>query len=215
MKYFGLYKITNLANDKMYIGKHVTTNIDDGYTGSGKILKRAIKKYGIENFRKEWLGFYEDLEELNYMERVFVDETWISRADTYNIKLGGEGGSAKGTNKGKSHPSWAKGKKFSDEYRAAISKGTKKAMDRLAPEKRAKLASQKSKTPWNKGKKTPEEVCALKYKPVAQYTKDGKLLEVFNSAKEASLKTGICRSSICFCLKGRYKLAGGFSWKYA
>lgn len=61
----------------------------------------------------------------------------------------------------------------------------------------------------------PKEVCALKYKPVAQYTKDGKLLEVFNSAKEASLKTGIFRSSICFCLKGRYKSAGGFIWKYA
>ena len=73
MKYYGLYKITNLVNGKMYIGKHVTSNLDDGYMGSGKILKQAIKKYGAENFRKEWLGFYEDLEELNYMERVFVD----------------------------------------------------------------------------------------------------------------------------------------------
>lgn len=73
MKYYGLYKITNLVNGKMYIGKHVTSNLDDGYIGSGKILKQAIKKYGVENFRKEWLGFYEDLEELNYMERVFVD----------------------------------------------------------------------------------------------------------------------------------------------
>lgn len=73
MKYYGLYKITNLANGKMYIGKHVTSNLDDGYIGSGKILKYAIKKYGVESFIKEWLGFYEDEEELNYMERVFVD----------------------------------------------------------------------------------------------------------------------------------------------
>lgn len=214
-KYYGLYKITNLANGKMYIGKHATSNPDDGYMGSGKILKYAIKKYGVECFRKEWLGFYEDLDELNYMERVFVDETWVDRADTYNLKIGGEGGAAKGINKGKSHPSWAKGKKFSAEYRAAISNGTKKAMDRLTPEKRALLASCKGKAPPNKGKKMSEEFCALKYKPVAQYTKDGQLVKVYSSAKEACLKTGICRSSICFCVKGRYKYAGGFIWKYA
>ena len=89
MKYYGLYKITNLVNGKMYIGQHVTDNLEDGYMGSGHRLKCAIKKYGIENFRKEWLGFYEDQDELDYMERVFVDETWLMRADTYNLCIGG------------------------------------------------------------------------------------------------------------------------------
>lgn len=215
MTHYLIYKITNLVNGKMYIGKHMTDDIDDGYMGSGKILKRAINKYGINCFRKEYLMSCESKEEMDYMERVFVDETWVSRSDTYNIKIGGEGGSYKGINKGKSHPSWLKGKKLSDEHKQAVSRGTKKAMARLPPEKRAKLASCKGKTPWNKGKKTPEEVCALKYKPVIQYTKDGKLVQKYSSAKEASAKTGICRSSICFCLKGRYKLAGGFIWKYA
>lgn len=96
-----------------------------------------------------------------------------------------------------------------------MSIGVKKAMARLTPEKRAKLASCKGKSPPNKGMKTPEEVCALKYKPVVQYTKDGELVWKYSSAKEASTKTGICRSSICFCIKGRYKLAGGFIWRYA
>ena len=41
--------------------------------GSGKIMELALKKYGKENFRKEWLMFCEDEEELDYMERVFVD----------------------------------------------------------------------------------------------------------------------------------------------
>lgn len=92
MKYFGIYKITNLVNGKMYIGQHITSDLDDGYMGSGTIIKRAVKKYGQESFRKEWLMFCEDKEELDYMERVFVDETWLSRSDTYNLRIGGEGG---------------------------------------------------------------------------------------------------------------------------
>ena len=41
--------------------------------GSGIHISRAIKKYGKENFCKEWLMFCEDEEEMDYMERVFVD----------------------------------------------------------------------------------------------------------------------------------------------
>ncbi len=89
MTYYGIYKITNLLNGKMYIGQHQTSNIDDGYMGSGLLISHAIKKYGVKNFRKEWLMFCEDSDELNYMERVYVDQTWVDRPDTYNIKLGG------------------------------------------------------------------------------------------------------------------------------
>lgn len=53
--------------------------------GSGRIIKGAVKKHGAENFRKEWVMFCEDADELNYWESVFVDETWVERADTYNL----------------------------------------------------------------------------------------------------------------------------------
>lgn len=92
MTYYGIYKITNLTNGKMYIGKHITNNLNDGYMGSGVWIKRSIKKHGLQNFRKEWLMFCEDEEELNYMERVYVDQTWVDRSDTYNLAFGGKGG---------------------------------------------------------------------------------------------------------------------------
>lgn len=88
--YYGIYKITNRVNGKMYIGQHTTDDLDDGYMGSGAIMKKALKKYGREAFAKEWLEFAENAEDLNCLERMYVDEEWLARPDTYNLVLGGK-----------------------------------------------------------------------------------------------------------------------------
>ena len=51
-------------------------------------------------------------------------------------------------------------------------------------------------------------------KKVAQYDLNDNLIAIFNSQREASEKTGVCRSSITRCCTGNRKTAGGFKWKY-
>ena len=57
--------------------------------GSGKYIVRAIKKYGVENFKKEILFECASQEELNSKERELVNEDFVNRKDTYNLVMGG------------------------------------------------------------------------------------------------------------------------------
>ena len=51
--------------------------------------------------------------------------------------------------------------------------------------------------------------------PIIQLTKSGEFINEWPSAHEAEHQLGIPQSNICHCLKGRYKSAGGFVWRYA
>lgn len=86
-----IYKITNKINNKWYIGKHNGT--DPNYMGSGKLLKRAINKYGLENFHKEILETCSSEDELNQREIQILSETNAPTDPTsYNLATGGTGG---------------------------------------------------------------------------------------------------------------------------
>lgn len=90
--FYTVYKITNSINNRIYVGAHRTENLNDGYLGSGYVIKSAIRLYGKEFFNKELLFVFDNKEDMFAKEREIVNETFVNDPMTYNIKLGGWGG---------------------------------------------------------------------------------------------------------------------------
>ena len=150
-----IYKTTNVIDGKIYVGQ---TSVDnEKYFGSGKYLKRAMRKYGKSNFIRETLCVCETKEELDEMELY-----WINRLDSrnpdvgYNIDPGGRGGIRReltpehkkkisNTLRGYKRPP------FSDEHKRKLSEARKA---RVQSEETKKKISESLK-----GRKFPPEVC--------------------------------------------------------
>ena len=91
-----IYKTTCLVTNRYYIGAHSTANLEDGYLGSGKRLRRSIRKYGEENHNKEILEFLPDRESLMKREKEIVTFELIKEDLCMNLMPGGQGGFVSG-----------------------------------------------------------------------------------------------------------------------
>ena len=89
-----IYKITNHINNRFYIGLQSKSVEDTSkYYGSGKLIKKAIEKYGIDNFSKDILERdIASIDVLNEREMYWIKETkaFTSRSG-YNQTEGGSG----------------------------------------------------------------------------------------------------------------------------
>ncbi len=89
--FYIFYLVTNKINGMIYKGHHQVEDldIDDGYRGSGRYLKKAIEKYGKENFSRETLSVHNTRKEALEKEKEIVNAEFVAREDTYNLRGGG------------------------------------------------------------------------------------------------------------------------------
>ncbi len=98
-----VYMTTCNINGKKYVGKYEGKETDL-YLGSGKLLRRAIRKYGLENFTRIILERYQTAEETRLGEQYWISKfNAVDSDEFYNIAAGGEGGNTfagiKGSNR--------------------------------------------------------------------------------------------------------------------
>lgn len=153
-----IYKTTCLITKKIYVGKHEFSKdkrLNATYLGSGVALKRAVVKYGKENFKREILKVCYTINQLNGYETYYIIKlNAMNLSVGYNMMLGGIGFRSGENNPcynnptanpfyGKKHtqrvkdiisqankgrPSVMKGKKMSEESRRKMSESAKRRM---------------------------------------------------------------------------------------
>lgn len=109
-KYNFLYKTICNKTNKYYIGVHSTSNLNDGYLGSGKILINSLLKYGRDNHDRKILNFYDSKDSLYSAEKILVNEDLLLDPNCMNLKEGGIGGFDGVTFKGRVHSDLTKSK---------------------------------------------------------------------------------------------------------
>lgn len=169
-----IYMIVNKVNGKTYVGQHKSMNFcyQDNYIGSGKNIKRAFKKYGIENFEKLLVQYVETKEEADKQEIFWIAHYKEKGMAQYNITNGGEG---------------VVGLKHSEESRRKMSKSQKEYYLSLTEEERKiKCGNRKGKIPWNKGIK--ENLSEETRKKMSEAKKGHKVSEEHKRKMSEALK---------------------------
>lgn len=206
-----IYKITNLKNNKIYIGKHSSKKTNDNYYGSGVAIKRAIKKYGKENFKKEILCYCDNEKELNAKERYYIN-FYDTYKKGYNMTFGGEGMLGyKPSEQQKIRQSMTQKLKFMNEpeYREKLSKKAKLRTGEKNPFFGKKLPQ----SHIEKMRKARIKAITGKNNPSAVKVKCIELNLIFDTAKDAALFVGLKYStSILKAAKGQRNKAGGYRW---
>jgi group I intron endonuclease len=210
-----IYKTTNLINGKWYIGQD--SRDLPGYFGGGVLLKKAVKKYGRINFKKETLerlppGSTKD--DLNKAEREWIAKTnAVERSDSYNIDFGG-GAIIRGPEVGKKISDATRGKKVGIKLGPRPNNSGSLWKGKRGPEHHL-FGKPSSK----KGIRVTEQIrvknaIAHGAKPFLMTDKITGFSKEYLITADCARENRLCHSAISACLRGSRKSTGGFYFKY-
>lgn len=214
----------NKINHKIYIGKtnnfkkrkieHTKVDINDN-----TLFHKALKKYGLENFNWEIIDWADTLEEINVLEKKYIEQFRSFKPNGYNMTKGGDGGSM-----WNARPVICL--TLDGEYvKRYDSAGEAERIDGFCNS--SVLQSCKSKNITCRNHIFMFEDDFLKYGPrkyqkpnyankrkVVQCDLDGNYIMEFESVKVAAQLTGIPRPQISSVITGKHKSAYGYIFVY-
>lgn len=223
----GIYKLTNVINNKYYIGqsKNIEKRLKSHISDSKRVnnqrgqtpLYDDMRFFGHDNFRLEIL------EECKENELDEKEKYYIEKYDAINDK--------KGYNQTKEAYGFKDPRIIDESHSPEIMEmhgrrirewNLKQWQDPDYREKKSKELSElqikRLKDPeyYNKKKADLKKATDKKKKRIAQYDKQGNLIAVFNGMREAERAMGVANDTIgkvCRGVKNR-KTAKGYVWKY-
>lgn len=213
-----IYKIKNNINGKVYIGQTIR-NIDirwyehckESKNGNNSTIYKAIRKYGEEGFSISVVCKANNLNELNQRE-INCIRLFKAVSNGYNSKTGGFGGNHSDetkqkiseANKGRKGP-WL-GKKIPEDMKLKISQTKKNKKQSLG--KNNPMYGRKHAT-----SSIIKNVISNGSREFIVYRKDD-IIGVWINKTECAKQLNLSREQVRDCLKGRYKMSMGYTFKY-
>lgn len=231
-KLYCVYMHRNKINDKKYIGitcrKPEHRWGKDGHSYKGQVFKKAIEKYGWNNFYHVIL-FNELSAEDAYKKEQELIKLYKSNQKEfgYNLSAGGEHGSTGYLNNSMSivvyqydldgnfiaeYPSLSEAERVTGISNSSISSCCKGKQ----------MYTGEFQWSYTKVDKMPKidkhqlisDKVRKKGKPVYCYDMDGNFIKKYNSARIASEETNTNQSQINVCCSGRTRYSNNFQWFY-
>lgn len=225
MKYI-VYITTNNKNNKVYIGVHKTEdpNKFDGYLGNGVMInmpstymkpktafQAAVKKYGVASFSRKILYVYDNPEAAYNKESELVTHEFIMSEHNYNMIPGG--GDDRPTDpiyqfdcEGNLVKNWGTMEEAREFFNCSLH------AFKTALHFKEKLFGYF----WSRKEKINVEEFSKgdPKKPVYKYTKEGKLIEQFDSLLDCSKKENRLPSSIVTAIQGNSLVGKQFYYSF-
>lgn len=214
---YKIYKITNLLNNKVYIGQtknSLSKRFSEHCSEKSCCIKlrNAIQKYGKNNFIINVIDNANTKDEADIKERY-----WISKLDArndnfgYNILDGGH-----------NPTSTQKKKVICLETREVFESASELArilnvrVDTVARVARGERPRLKGKhyAYLDENKKPIISIINFKARTKSKKVKCLELDKIYSSAKEASYELGFSRNAVSLCCRGYSETCGGYHWQY-
>ena len=200
-----IYKITNLINNKIYIGQ-TTRSLEERWrlhkrSKSCRAIYSAILKYGINNFKIETVCECLTIEELNIKESEYIQLYKSISPNGYNLRGGGnnnflsEETKLKISNANKGQISWCAGKKLGPKSELIKQKISQAKLGKCPNvSKEGKIKQLNALLSYTKSKR----------KSVISECKTTGIITIYQSIVDAT-KEGFSQSEISKCCKFEFK----------
>lgn len=208
-----IYRITNLINDKIYIGQTIESLSKRWRRHTWVSTKKrnamaitsAIIKYGQENFIIEQIDTAENIEDLNIKEEYYIKYYNSISPNGYNIKYGGNNRKLSEETKLKIGIS-NKGKTITEETRKKLSESHK-----------GWVPSEETRQKWRDafGGKRPSDntinaAIEKNQKTFTLLSPDGELI-TFTNMKRFCIENDLSNSKLCLVASGKRRSHKGWT----
>ena len=150
---YRVYRVTNLINDKSYVGitrrplsKRLAQHRSKALTSKVRLLHRAMVKYGRENFSIEELCICPNRKTVATVERQLIKQLGTRAPKGYNLTTGGDVGT-------RHSPETKEKLRLIALARKSISRKTRRKMGESQKGRKHSAVTKAKMSAWHKGKK--------------------------------------------------------------